>query len=76
MEETKEEKKEIFKAKTLSLISKIVGGTVILGGHVLKWLGKLPQATSSEICMCGFSIMGVFGTVDLNIMIDKFTKKD
>lgn len=73
-EEQKTEKKELFKAKTISLLSKIVGGSVILGGHILKWLGKLPNASSQEICICGFSIMGIFGTVDLNIMIDKFTK--
>lgn len=74
--ETLEEKNKLFKAKTLSLISKIIGVVVILGGHVLKWLGKLPNAESSEIIACGFSVMAIFGTVDINIMLDKFTKKE
>lgn len=64
-----------LKAKTVSLLGKIVGGVVILGGHVLKWIGKLPSATSGEICACGFAVMGVFGTIDINLMIDKFVKK-
>ena len=75
-EEVKEEKKTFFKAKTISLISKVLGVVVILGGHVLKWLGKMPNAESGEIIACGFSIMGIFGTVDINILVDKFTKKE
>ena len=69
------EKKKL-KAKMVSLVGKIVGGVVILGGHILKWIGKLPSATSGEICACGFAIMGVFGTIDINMMIDKFVKKE
>ena len=73
---TKEQTSKGLKAKTVSLLGKIAGGTVIIVAHILKWLGKLPEATSSEICICGFSVMGMFGTVDLNILIDKFTKKE
>ena len=62
-----------MKAKDFSLISKIVAGVILIGGHVAKWLGWLPNATSTEICTCAFSIMGVFGTIDLNIALDKFT---
>lgn len=68
------EKKEL-KAKTVSLVGKIVGGVVILVAHILKWTGKLPEATSTEIVGCGLAIMACFGTVDLNIIIDKFTKR-
>lgn len=64
-----------LKAKQASLWAKIAGATIIVSGHVLMWLGILPNATSGEICTCGFSVMAIFGTVDLNIIIDKFTKK-
>jgi len=67
------ETKEI-KAKTASLWGKIIGGIVILVGHILMWLNIFPNATSGQICACGFSIMGVFGTVDINLMLEKFTK--
>ena len=81
MEETKEienvtEETKGLKAKTVSLWAKIIGGVIIIAGHVLKWVKVLPDATSSEICACGFSIMAIFSTVDLNILIDKFTKKE
>lgn len=72
-EEPKKENK-LFKAKSLSLISKVLGVVVILGGHVLKWLNILPGATSGEIMACGFGVMGIFAGVDINILIDKFTK--
>lgn len=65
-----------FKAKTVSLWAKIIGGSIIFFGHILKWCNVLPNATSGEICACGFSVMGIFGTVDLNILVDKFTKKE
>lgn len=68
-----EEKKEPFfmKAKFWSLIGKVTGLTVIVGGFILKWLGKLPGATSSEIMTCGLGCMAVFGTVDINLVVDK-----
>lgn len=69
----KETKTTGLKAKDASLWSKIIGGSIILIGHILKWTGVLPNATSMEICACGFSVMGVFGTVDINILADKFT---
>lgn len=73
--ELKEEKEKGLKAKTVSLFGKIAGGLVILTGHVLKWLGIMPNATSSEIIGCGLAIMACFGTIDINIMLDKFLKK-
>ena len=77
-EETKglKAKTKGLKAKTISLWAKIIGGVIIVGGHILKWLSVLPNATSAEICACGFSVMGIFGTVDLNILADKFTSKE
>lgn len=75
MEETEVKENKGLKAKTASLWAKIIGGVIIIGGHILKWCNVLPNATSGEICACGFSVMGIFGTVDLNILIDKFTKE-
>ena len=54
MEETKEienvtEETKGLKAKTVSLWAKIIGGVIIIAGHVLKWIKVLPDATSSEI---------------------------
>lgn len=75
MEEAEVKENKGLKAKTASLWAKIIGGVIIIGGHILKWCNVLPNATSGEICACGFSVMGIFGTVDLNILIDKFTKE-
>lgn len=77
MEVTKEVKKEnpLGKPKVWSLVSKIIAGIIIVGGHILKWLNLLPDAASSEICACGFAVMGVFGTIDINMALDKFTRK-
>lgn len=73
--EVKTKENPLGKPKVWSLVSKILGGVIILAGHILKWTGILPNASSSEICACGFSIMGVFGTIDINMAIDKFTKE-
>lgn len=77
MSEIKQEEIQIkhkkVTAKNASLCAKIIGGIIIVGGHILKWINILPNATSGEICACGFSVMGVFGTVDLNILMDKFS---
>ena len=64
-----------MKAKDCSLISKIIAVIVLLAGHVLMWVGIFHNATSMQICGCAFSIMGVFGTVDLNLVIDKFVNR-
>ena len=67
------EKKEL-KAKTVSLVAKIVGALVVLVGAVLKWLGVFQNCGINELCVVGFTIMGIFGTVDLNLLAEKFTK--
>lgn len=64
-----------MKAKDCSLLSKILAVAVLIAGHVLMWLGKMPNANSMQICACAFSIMGVFGTVDINLVIDKFMQR-
>lgn len=65
-----------MKARDCSLLSKIVAAVILITGHALMWLGKLPNANSVQICACAFSVMGVFGTIDLNLVIDKFTQRE
>ena len=66
-------KKEL-KAKTASLIAKIVGALVVLVGAVLKWLGIFQNCEINELCIVGFSVMGIFGSVDLNLLAEKFSR--
>ena len=71
--ETKITVKKEIKAKKASLYAKILAVVIVISGHILKWCGVIPMASSSEICLCGITVMGIFGTVDLNILADKFT---
>ena len=74
-EENKEEtEKKGLKAKTISLIGKIVGGTIILVGFILKAFG-IWNCEVSDLIKIGFAEMAVFGTIDVNIALDKFIKK-
>lgn len=68
------EKKEV-KAKTISLIVKIIDVIFIIVCAVLKWKGVFENATIPEICMIGGVIGAVFGDISINTAIDKFTKK-
>lgn len=65
-----------LKAKNVSLISKIVAALVLLVGGVLKWTGVFKDCEISDLCKVGFCIMAYFGTIDANIALDKFTKKE
>lgn len=71
--ETRIKVKREIKAKNASLYAKILAVVIVIAGHILKWCGVIPAASSSEICLCGITVMGIFGTVDLNILADKFT---
>jgi hypothetical protein len=64
-----------IKAKDASLAAKIIGTVIIIGGALLKWTGVFPNCTITEICIVGFSVMGMFGTVDVNIMLEKIFNK-
>lgn len=64
-----------MKAKDCSLFSMILGACIILVGHIFMWIGKLPNATSNNICACGFSVMGCFGAINISMIIDKFTNR-
>ncbi len=68
-----EEKKEL-KAKTVSLVAKITGAAVVLVGAVLKWVGIFTACEINELCVVGFTVMGIFGTVDLNLLAEKFAR--
>lgn len=66
-----------MKAKTVSLIAKITAGVILLGGAALKWTGVFLECDIDDVCKVALTLMGLFGTVDLNIALDKFrTRKD
>ena len=71
-EEIKEEKG--IKAKTVSLIGKIIGGAIILIGFILKAF-NIWNCEVNDLIKIGFAEMAVFGTIDINIALDKFIKK-
>lgn len=75
MAEEENQKKELS-AKKASLVAKIVAGGGVLVGAVLKWAGVFSNCDINELCTVGFTIMGLFGTVDLNIALDKFRKSE
>lgn len=69
-------------AKTASLIGKIVGASEILLGSiaiiVLMGTGRLgtedAKAAFKMVTLCGAGIAGLFGTVDINLMLEKFSR--
>ncbi len=72
--ETKEKK---LAAKTISKIFKFVAALGIVVCAVFKWAGVLPGAAIGEICLTWSCVYGIgAGTIDLNIMFDKFTGKE
>lgn len=80
-ETTAEKEGGKLKARDASLAGKIVGGAEILLGSValivLVCLGKLSAEQAKELFAlvlgCGFGVMAVFGTVDINLMLEKFS---
>ena len=72
----KGEKMKEVKAKTVSLIAKILAGVILTMGAVLKWLGIFTSCDINELFTVSLTLMGLFATVDLNIALDKFKKKD
>lgn len=64
-----------LKAKAVSLWGKIIGAVIIIGGSALHFSGHLPQGNIDDICKVGFCVMGIFSTIDINILVDKFTKR-
>lgn len=70
-----EEKKKALSAKSISKVFKFVSAAGIIVCAVLKWLGVMSNASMGEICTAWTVIYGLgAGTIDLNIMLDKFAR--
>lgn len=63
-----------LQAKKVSLVAKIAAAVLFTVGAVLKFLGIF-TCTIEELSIAAFTIVGIFGTVDMNIALDKFTKR-
>lgn len=67
---------KLTSAKTLSKIFKVLAVVGIIVCHIFKWCGKL-TADSTEICFMWAVVYGLgAGTIDLNIMLDKFRRSE
>lgn len=65
-----------MEAKKLSKVFKVISVLGIITCHILKWCGKI-NASSDEICFMWAVVYGLgAGTIDFNIMLDKFKKSD
>ena len=74
-EEKTEEKVKLTSAKSMSKIFKVISVIGIIICHVAKWLGWI-QAETTEICLMWAVVYGLgAGTIDFNIMLDKFRKE-
>lgn len=83
--ETKETKEtKGIKAKDASLAGKITGAVVLVAGGVtilvLRLIKIIPDNETMEsmfsvVAGCAFSLLGVFGTVDVNLMLEKLTRR-
>ena len=78
MKEEKTEVKEnkLTSAKSMSKIFKVISVLGIILCHVAKWLGWI-NAETTEICLMWAVVYGLgAGTIDFNIMLDKFRKEE
>lgn len=73
-EQTEEQKTSGLKAKKVSLIAKIIAGIILLGGAILKWTGIFENCQISELCTVAGTMTALFSTVDINLMLEKFSK--
>jgi len=62
-----------MKAKQASLIGKWLSVAIMIVGMILKGVGVLHDVTVWDVCTVALCIAGIFGTIDLNIALDKFT---
>lgn len=70
-----------MKAKTASLISKAIGVVIVVAGNAallcLVAAGKITademRILSPVVNAAGFCVMGIFGTVDINLLAEKFS---
>lgn len=65
---------KLSSAKTMSKIFKVLAVIGIIACHILKWIGWI-EAETTEICFMWAVVYGLgAGTIDLNIMLDKFRR--
>lgn len=63
-------------AKDISKVFKIVAPVFAVAMAILKWTGVFPNITISEIIYISCFIYAAgAGTIDLNLMLDKFTNR-
>jgi hypothetical protein len=62
-----------IKAKDASLWAKIIAVVVLLVGEVLIGLKVLPNLSAIDMIWIAFTVAGIFGTVDLNLLMEKIT---
>ena len=63
-------------AKDISKVFKIVAPVFAVVMTILKWTGVFPNVTISEIIYISCFIYAAgAGTIDLNLMLDKFTNR-
>jgi hypothetical protein len=65
----------MVKAKDASLAAKIVAGVIVIVGATLKWL-HIFDCTVNELSVVAFTVAGLFGTVDINLMFEKIWGKN
>jgi len=62
-----------IKAKDASLCAKILAVIVLLTGVVFIGVGVLKNLTAIDMIWIAFAIAGIFGTVDINLFLEKIT---
>lgn len=64
---------DVFTCKHISKFFKFVATAGIIACAFAKWLGRLPNCEMNEIVLVWASVYGIgAGTIDFNIMLDKF----
>ena len=62
-----------IKAKEASLWAKILAVVVLLVGVILIGLRVLPNLSAMDMIWVALTIAGIFGTVDINLFLEKIT---
>ena len=62
-----------IKAKEASLWAKILAVVVLLVGIALIGLRVLPNLSTMDMIWVALTIAGIFGTVDINLFLEKIT---
>lgn len=62
-----------IKAKDASLWAKIAAVVILLGFSTLIGLKVFTGMTIMDAIWCSVTVAGIFGTIDLNLMLEKFT---